>query len=119
MAGIFAPSKEFAILTRQAIPEFMSIHDRMPVIIPRQHMREWLVGSSPITAQTVTNLVMLRVEAKGSLFRNHICVIKYNLVAAKNMCYFTHSKKTCVSRIYNELLALVLRQSLNSPKVRM
>ena len=61
MAGIFAPNNDFAILTRQATIEFMPIHDRMPVIIPRSHAREWLVDSPLIPAQTATNFTMRRV----------------------------------------------------------
>ncbi|MDR0916433.1 MAG: SOS response-associated peptidase [Oscillospiraceae bacterium] len=42
MAGIFTERGEFAILTRGAVPEFAAIHDRMPVIIPRERHEDWL-----------------------------------------------------------------------------
>ena len=61
MAGIFAPSNDFTILTRQATAEFMPIHDRMPVIIPRLYIREWLVDSPLVPAQTGASITMRRV----------------------------------------------------------
>ena len=32
----------FALLTRQAAPEIAFIHERMPVILPRERVRDWL-----------------------------------------------------------------------------
>jgi putative SOS response-associated peptidase YedK len=44
MAGIHTETGEFAILTRAADAEFRSIHERMPVIIPRQRFENWFNG---------------------------------------------------------------------------
>ena len=42
MAGIYAPGGRFAILTREAAPAISEIHNRMPVIIPRNLSAAWL-----------------------------------------------------------------------------
>ncbi|MDR0446309.1 MAG: SOS response-associated peptidase [Oscillospiraceae bacterium] len=40
----------FVILTRAATPQLAEIHDRMPVIIPREYAEDWLGGESPTLA---------------------------------------------------------------------
>jgi putative SOS response-associated peptidase YedK len=42
MAGIFSDNGKFAILTRGAVPTLSDIHDRMPVVVPKKLMRNWL-----------------------------------------------------------------------------
>ena len=54
MAGIyrFEPNKlfpVFSILTRAAIPEIQHIHDRMPVILPREFCNEWLSPNADVS----------------------------------------------------------------------
>ena len=49
MAGFYCieePSQLplFVIMTRPALPELAFIHERMPVIIPKQECRSWLKG---------------------------------------------------------------------------
>ncbi len=54
LAGLYrfeesSPLPVFTVLTREAIPEIACFHDRMPVIIPREHMDDWLDRSlSPL-----------------------------------------------------------------------
>lgn len=54
MAGIYRfelnkPFPVFSILTRAAIPEIQHIHERMPVIIPREFCAEWLSPTADVT----------------------------------------------------------------------
>jgi putative SOS response-associated peptidase YedK len=66
MAGVFTPRKEFAILTREVTPEIMPIHNRMPVIIPRPYMHEWLHGTSAILDRALTNLYTRQADTAGA-----------------------------------------------------
>ncbi|MDR0905301.1 MAG: SOS response-associated peptidase [Oscillospiraceae bacterium] len=59
MAGIYTENGEFAILTRDATPEFRDIHERMPVIIPRERHAEWFNGKD--VQENVTELEFAKV----------------------------------------------------------
>lgn len=55
MAGVFREEKDmplpvFVILTREVAPGFSHIHDRMPVILPREMQREWLSSGCNVRA---------------------------------------------------------------------
>jgi putative SOS response-associated peptidase YedK len=51
MAGLAEDKKEglpaFAVLTTAARPPVAEIHDRMPVLLTRDHARRWLLGEPP------------------------------------------------------------------------
>ena len=63
MAGIYSPSGQFAILTRDAAPMLAAIHDRMPVIIPKPLTEIWLRESPDAAREALTDL---RVAAPPS-----------------------------------------------------
>ena len=51
MAGLWQMAKSdslplFVILTREASPDIKFIHDRMPVILPKQERENWLLGKT-------------------------------------------------------------------------
>jgi len=51
----------FTILTRQAVGDMLEIHDRMPVVVPRELADTWLLEASKITevlGQAVTELAI-------------------------------------------------------------
>jgi len=55
MAGLFREEKDiplpvFVILTREAAPGLSQIHDRMPVVLPREMQREWLSSGCDVRA---------------------------------------------------------------------
>lgn len=57
MAGLFSSGEgeeypAFSIVTREAAPDIRFIHDRMPVIVDRAKMREWLCADGPASLQT-------------------------------------------------------------------
>jgi len=59
LAGCFrkegdAPLSSFVVLTREAEGGLESIHDRMPLIIPKSHAKEWLLGDAEILNKVVT-----------------------------------------------------------------
>lgn len=56
------PFHTFVILTRPAIKTFEEIHDRMPVIIPQNHMRAWLYDSPEAIADAVMELSFAKVS---------------------------------------------------------
>ena len=56
MAGIYTTDGQFAILTRNAAAAMTEIHDRMPVILPKSLIDEWLKQSSEVVSQALTNL---------------------------------------------------------------
>jgi putative SOS response-associated peptidase YedK len=41
-----ANEKTFAIITKRALPEYMQIHERMPVIISKSNQDKWFTGSN-------------------------------------------------------------------------
>jgi putative SOS response-associated peptidase YedK len=53
LAGIYSEDRRFAVLTREAAPTVMDIHDRMPVIVPYELTNMWLRESSGIFAEAV------------------------------------------------------------------
>lgn len=42
LAGLYNDQREFTILTTQAQPPVSTIHDRMPLIIPKEKISDWL-----------------------------------------------------------------------------
>ncbi|MCL2337989.1 MAG: SOS response-associated peptidase [Firmicutes bacterium] len=56
MAGIYSSNGRFAILTRQAAPAVAAIHERMPVIIPRDLSTKWLKESPAPMYEALTDL---------------------------------------------------------------
>jgi putative SOS response-associated peptidase YedK len=64
MAGIFTKDNRFAILTREAVPEFYSIHNRMPVIIPNHLKDIWLNESAEVLHDSLTKLCCTYAEEK-------------------------------------------------------
>ena len=56
LAGCFRQEKDsthkrFVILTREAAGGLEKIHDRMPVIIPRCHIKNWLNGNPDVISE--------------------------------------------------------------------
>ena len=56
MAGIYDPGGRFAILTREASPAIMEIHNRMPVIIPFNLSEAWLSITSEVLREAATDV---------------------------------------------------------------
>jgi putative SOS response-associated peptidase YedK len=61
LAGCYRTEKDvalpsFVILTRDAVPAFAHIHERMPVIIPRERAADWLTASSAAMSDPVLDL---------------------------------------------------------------
>ena len=56
MAGIYSRDCRFAILTRDAAPGLMDIHDRMPVILPKGSAEAWLGGAPDVLGEAVADL---------------------------------------------------------------
>jgi putative SOS response-associated peptidase YedK len=56
LAGIFSESGEFAILTRDAAPDYREIHARMPVIIAHERRETWLSDPADACSHAVTEL---------------------------------------------------------------
>jgi putative SOS response-associated peptidase YedK len=56
IAGIYSPDGRFAVLTREAGPGLSEIHDRMPVILPKELTSVWLVESPEVMLEAVTEL---------------------------------------------------------------
>lgn len=52
-----SPLPAFVILTRDAAPGFSHIHQRMPVIIPRDRMGSWLLESPAAMEEPLTDLL--------------------------------------------------------------
>lgn len=48
----------FTIITTGPNELMSRIHDRMPVIVPREHYRDWLRGRDEIPSETVTGLLV-------------------------------------------------------------
>ena len=63
MAGIYSTDGRFAILTRDAAPAIMQIHDRMPVILPKSLIDVWLKQSPEVVSQALTDLHFSPVPA--------------------------------------------------------
>ncbi len=68
MAGIYRYEQEkklpvFVILTRDAAPGIRYIHDRMPVILPKEAREAWLSDSADITGILSTALDGIIAEA--------------------------------------------------------
>lgn len=68
MAGIYRYEQEkklpvFVILTRKAAEDIRSIHDRMPVILPKEAREAWLSDSADITGILSTALDGIIAEA--------------------------------------------------------
>lgn len=62
LAGCYRPEKNsslssFVILTREAVNGLEAIHDRMPVIIPKEHMSTWLNKTSSAMDHAVEELI--------------------------------------------------------------
>jgi len=51
-----SPFPVFVILTRDAPPPLMEIHDRMPVVIPTHLVHDWLNNSPDVMYDSLTNL---------------------------------------------------------------
>lgn len=62
MAGIYAEDGRFAILTRAASSSVSEIHNRMPVIIPREMAAAWLEDSPEALGAAITDLVAIPVS---------------------------------------------------------
>jgi len=56
MAGIYSGDGRFAILTRAATPAVADIHDRMPVIVPKALSAAWLMETSDVLKDALTDL---------------------------------------------------------------
>jgi len=56
LAGLFSSDEKFAILTKEAIPKFMPIHHRMPVIIPEYLLNDWLSKSYSCMQESLIDL---------------------------------------------------------------
>jgi len=56
MAGIYSLDNRFAILTREATPDIAEIHNRMPVVVPKDLIGDWLSGSDEVLQKAVTDL---------------------------------------------------------------
>ncbi len=68
MAGIYRYEQEkklpvFVILTRDAAPSIRYIHDRMPVILPKEARKAWISDSADITGILSTALDEITAEA--------------------------------------------------------
>lgn len=64
MAGIYRQEPNqalpvFTILTRDASPDIRSIHDRMPVILPKESRSPWLAASTPLDSLLATSLTQM------------------------------------------------------------
>lgn len=49
MAGIYTPQRQLVILTTFALAPVLPIHPRMPVLISREHIKDWLSNPSKAT----------------------------------------------------------------------
>jgi putative SOS response-associated peptidase YedK len=56
MAGIYSGDGRFAILTRDAAPGILEIHNRMPVILPKTLKGAWFGGSPGVLSEALTDL---------------------------------------------------------------
>lgn len=65
MAGIYTKDDCFAILTRDAAPAFMEIHNRMPVIIPNELRSRWLYDSPGVVHEAVSQLSCKVIPGKN------------------------------------------------------
>ena len=63
MAGIYSDSGQFAVLTREAAPSIIEIHDRMPVILSKSNIDAWLRGSPEVMKEALTDLQLAPVPA--------------------------------------------------------
>ena len=55
----------FAILTREAVAPVSIIHNRMPVILGKEHLREWIRPDGDpdsIAAKALTNMVIEKAK---------------------------------------------------------
>jgi putative SOS response-associated peptidase YedK len=74
MAGIYEdfrdnngmPQRRFAILTRVSAAPVDSVHDRMPVIIPRERVDAWLRGTAEVDALGSTGVDLQTVPVAVS-----------------------------------------------------
>jgi putative SOS response-associated peptidase YedK len=66
MAGIYSPDGRFAILTRAAAPAIFEIHDRMPVILPKELLNVWLEETPEVMRDALTDLCFEPVPLKAS-----------------------------------------------------
>ena len=63
MAGVYSNDGRFAILTREAAPAILEIHDRMPVILPKSLIEKWLKESPDALNEALTDLRFIPVPA--------------------------------------------------------
>jgi putative SOS response-associated peptidase YedK len=56
MAGIYSEGGRFAVLTREASPSIIDIHDRMPVILPKSIIDVWLNESPEVMSEALSDL---------------------------------------------------------------
>ena len=61
MAGVYSDDGRFAVLTREAAPAILEIHDRMPVILPKSHIEKWLRESPDALNEALTDLHFIPV----------------------------------------------------------
>jgi putative SOS response-associated peptidase YedK len=65
LAALFRTEKDkhnFVILTREAVGEAAKIHHRMPVIIPKEYVADWLARDFDISS-AITDLICKEAEA--------------------------------------------------------
>ena len=71
MAGVYRMEDgypHFAILTREPEEEYRSIHDRLPVILPRESIAAWVnPQSSPETVQSIAAGAITRAVAEKAM----------------------------------------------------
>ena len=68
LAGIWRMERgaclpRFTILTRQAVGDMLEIHDRMPVVVPRELVDTWLLEVSKIAEVLERAVTELSVES--------------------------------------------------------
>jgi len=78
LAGIWRMERgahlpRFTILTRQAVGDMLEVHDRMPVIVPRELADAWLAESASIAevlkqATTELGMELVSPPAEPTLF---------------------------------------------------
>ena len=57
----------FAVLTREAVAPIRTIHDRMPVMLGKENLKEWIRPDGDprsIAERALTNMVMVKAKAK-------------------------------------------------------
>jgi len=66
MAGIYSEEGRFAILTRAASPSVASIHDRMPVILPKTLGEVWLNESHDVFMEALTEMHLRHIPREST-----------------------------------------------------